>query len=66
MNVNKEEENENNISIDCSKNFSMIKKAFTEIDDFSCYSLIYLNEDNLNENNKNDDNYNIFINKIII
>ena len=32
---NKEEENENIISIDCSENFSMIIESFTEIDDCS-------------------------------
>ena len=34
----------------------MIKEAFTEIDDCSYYSSIYLKEDNLNKNN-------IFINE---
>ena len=31
MNENEEEENENNIFIDCSENFSMIKKAFLKL-----------------------------------
>ena len=44
----------------------MIKEEFTEINDCSYYSWIYLNEDNLNENNKNDDCNNNFIMKIII
>ena len=56
MNENNENEDENeededeNISIDFSENFSMIKEAFTEIEDCNYYSWIYFNEDKKNEN----------------
>ena len=38
----------------------MIIESFTEFDDCSFYSQIYLNKDNLNKNNLNENN--IFIN----
>ena len=54
-NENEEEEDEN-ISIDSSENFSMIKEAFTEIDDCSFYSHYSFEDNNNNNNNNNNDN----------
>ena len=72
VNENNENEDENeededeNISIDSSENFSMIKEAFTEIDDCSFYSHYSFEDNNDNNNNNNnilinDDNYNFEI-----